>query len=123
MFYYTPPCLTSFLQKPHPLFTRDKDDIYHELMLDLVESLCGWKRTVTTIDGKHIGIERAGPTQPGSSDIYPDLGMPNPKNSLQRGNFVIKYAVRYPTSLTKEQKVSLREVLMNPNWSRGNLAH
>lgn len=98
-------------EKPHPLFTRDNDDLMHEVSLDLKEALTGWKRTVATIDGKQLNIEKGGPTQPGSTDRYPGLGMPIAKKPGTRGDFVIKYNVKFPTSLTAEQKQKLKEVL------------
>jgi DnaJ homolog subfamily B member 4 len=98
-------------QKPHPLFTRDGDDIHMKVDLELKEALTGWKRTVTTIDGKQLNIERGGPTQPGSHDSYPDLGMPVSKKPGQRGNFIITYNVKFPTSLTPSQKQKLKEIL------------
>ncbi|KAM3080978.1 Molecular chaperone (DnaJ superfamily), variant 4 [Clarireedia jacksonii] len=98
-------------EKPHPLYTRDGDDLIMTLDLDLKEALTGWKRTVSTIDGKNLPLEKAGPTQPNSSDIYPDLGMPISKKPDTRGNFIIKYNVKFPTTLTAEQKRVLREIL------------
>ncbi|KUJ11697.1 DnaJ-domain-containing protein [Mollisia scopiformis] len=98
-------------EKKHPLFTRDGDDIHHTIDLELKEALTGWKRTVTTIDGKQINIEKAGPTQPGSKDSYPNLGMPLSKKPDTRGNFVITYNVKFPISLTPAQKTKLKEIL------------
>ncbi|KAK3937672.1 protein psi1 [Diplogelasinospora grovesii] len=98
-------------EKPHPLFVREGDDLIHTVDLDLKEALTGWKRTVTTIDGKNLNIEKTGPTQPGSADVYPGLGMPISKKPGQRGNFIVKYNVKFPTSLTPEQKQKLREIL------------
>ncbi|KAK4452279.1 protein psi1 [Podospora aff. communis PSN243] len=98
-------------EKPHPLFVREGDDLIHTVDLELKEALTGWKRTVTTIDGKNLSVEKAGPTQPGSSDTYPGLGMPISKKPGQRGNFIIKYNVKFPTSLTAQQKQKLREIL------------
>ncbi|KAH8821645.1 hypothetical protein F5884DRAFT_96330 [Xylogone sp. PMI_703] len=98
-------------EKPHPLFTRDGDDIIHTVDLTLKEALTGWKRTVTTIDKKNLNIEKGGPTQPGSSDSYPGLGMPISKKPGERGNFIVKYNVKFPTTLTAEQKRTLREIL------------
>lgn len=98
-------------EKPHPLYVRDGDDLVHNVELELKEALTGWKRTVTTIDGKNLPIEKAGPTQPGSSDSYPGLGMPISKKPGQRGNFVVKYNVKFPTTLSKAQKDKLREIL------------
>lgn len=83
----------------------------HTVDLELKEALTGWKRTITTIDGKNLSVEKAGPTQPGSSDSYPGLGMPISKKPGQRGNFIVKYNVKFPTSLTQQQKQKLREIL------------
>jgi len=83
----------------------------HTVELTLKEALTGWKRTVSTIDGKQISIEKQGPTQPGSSDIYPDQGMPISKKPGSRGNFIVKYNVKFPTALTAAQRAKLREIL------------
>lgn len=99
------------LQKPHPLFTRDGDDIIHTIDLNLKEALTGWKRTITTIDGKQLNIEKAGPTGPGTSDSYPSLGMPISKKPGERGNFIVKYNVKFPTYLSPQQKKQLNEIL------------
>nr|ACZ52888.1 DJ1 [Cryphonectria parasitica] len=98
-------------EKPHILYTRDGDDLSMTVDLDLKEALTGWKRTVSTIDGKQIALEKAGPTQPGSQDVYPNQGMPISKKPGQRGNFIIKYNVKFPTSLTAQQKQQLKEIL------------
>ncbi|WQF79807.1 Putative DnaJ domain, Chaperone J-domain superfamily [Colletotrichum destructivum] len=98
-------------EKPHPLFVREDNDLVHTVELDLKEALTGWRRTVTTIDGKQLNLDKNGPTQPGSSDRYPGLGMPISKKPGSRGDFVIKYNVKFPSSLTAEQKQKLREIL------------
>lgn len=102
---------TNVMQKPHAIYTRDGDDLVMMVDLDLKEALTGWKRTVTTIDKKQIGIDKAGPTQPGSQDVYPNLGMPISKKPGSRGNFIVKYNVKFPTSLTAQQKQKLKEIL------------
>ena len=99
------------MQKEHPLFKREGNDLYHTVTLDLKEALTGWKRTVTTIDGKNLNLDKGGPTQPGSEDRYPGLGMPNTKKAGQRGDFIIKYKVNFPSSLTPAQKQTLRDTL------------
>lgn len=103
--------LTCRAQKPHPLFAREGDDIVHTIDLDLKEALTGWKRQVTTIEGKNLNIDKAGPTQPGSSDTYPGLGMPISKKPGQRGNFIVRYNVKFPMTLTPTQKAKLKEIL------------
>ncbi|RKF61879.1 DnaJ-like protein subfamily B member 4 [Erysiphe neolycopersici] len=98
-------------EKEHPMFVRDGDDVLQTVELDLKEALTGWTRIVTTIDGKQLKIEKAGPTQPGSKDEYPGQGMPLSKKPDSRGKFIITYQVKFPTSLTLEQKRKLREIL------------
>ncbi|KAI2473853.1 DnaJ-domain-containing protein [Annulohypoxylon bovei var. microspora] len=98
-------------EKPHPLYVRDGDDLIHAIDLDLKEALTGWRRAVTTIDGKQLNVEKGGPTGPGMSDSYPGLGMPISKKPGERGNFILKYNVKFPTSLSAMQKQQLKEIL------------
>lgn len=104
-------CMLTSSQKKHAYLTRDGDDLHMTIDLDLKEALTGWKRTVTTIDLKQINLDKAGPTQPGSKDVYPSLGMPLSKKPDQRGNFIITYNVKFPTSLTPKQKEELKRIL------------
>lgn len=92
------------------MFKREDNDISYTLTLELKEALTGWKRSVTTIDGKLINLDKGGPTRPDSEDRYPGLGMPNSKTG-KRGDFVIRYKVNFPTSLTASQKEQLRNIL------------
>nr|POE76147.1 protein psi1 [Quercus suber] len=98
-------------EKPHPLFTRDGDDLRHMVEVDLKEALTGWKRTVSTIDGKQVNVSSSGPTQPTFEERFPQLGMPKSKTPTQRGDFIVGVKIKYPTSLTAEQKQSLKEIL------------
>ncbi len=66
---------------------------------------------MSTIDGKQINLDKSGPTQPGSEDRYPGLGMPLSKKPGERGDFIIKYKVNFPSSLSAAQKTKLREIL------------
>ncbi|KAH8589469.1 hypothetical protein B0O99DRAFT_523077 [Bisporella sp. PMI_857] len=98
-------------EKPHPVFTRDGDDLHMTIELSLFESLCGWKASVFTIDGKLLDIEKKNPTQPGSHDSYPELGMPSSEARDKRGRFIIHYAVKYPAWLTRREISGLKEIL------------
>lgn len=98
-------------EKPHPLFTRDGDDLRHTVEIDLKEALTGWKRTVSTIDGKQLTVSSSGPTQPTFEERYPQLGMPKSKAPTQRGDFIVGVKIKFPTSLTADQKKKLKEIL------------
>ncbi|KAH7152118.1 hypothetical protein B0J13DRAFT_438085 [Dactylonectria estremocensis] len=98
-------------EKEHPLYKREDNDLVHTITLELKEALTGWRRTVTTIDGKQINLEKPGPTQPNSEERYPGQGMPISKKPGQRGDFVIRYKITFPATLTAIQKQRLREIL------------
>jgi len=93
------------------LYTREGDNIKVNVELDLKEALTGWKKVVTTIDGKQINLEKSGPTQPGSQEEFPGWGMPLSKKPDQRGLFIVQYNVKFPSTLTPDQKRKLKEIL------------
>ncbi|KAK6456436.1 uncharacterized protein RJT20DRAFT_128336 [Scheffersomyces xylosifermentans] len=95
-------------EKPHPLFKRDGNDLKMSLPLSFKESLCGFSKEVTTIDGRKIPLSRSQPVQPNSTTIYPGLGMPISKSPGQRGDLEILFKVDYPISLNAEQKQAIQ---------------
>ncbi|KAJ4333198.1 Molecular chaperone (DnaJ super), partial [Ascochyta clinopodiicola] len=97
--------------KPHTLFTREGDDIKRTIELDLKEALTGWRRTVQTIDGKQLSVGSSGPTGPTWTERYPNLGMPKSKKPGERGDFVVGVNIKFPTSLTLQQKEQLKTIL------------
>jgi DnaJ family protein B protein 4 len=98
-------------EKPHVLFERDGDDIIHKVEITLKEALTGWRRTVQTIDGKQVTVEHTGPTSPDFVERFPDLGMPKSKAPTVRGQFIVGVKIKFPTSLTAQQKQQLKEIL------------
>lgn len=99
------------IQKEHPLFTREDDNLRAVIELDLKEALTGWKRTIGTIDGKQLPISGGGPTQPGFKENFPNLGMPKSKKPTERGDMIVEVKVKFPSSLTPAQKAQLKEIL------------
>lgn len=99
------------VDKPHPTLTRDGDDIRTTIELDLQEALTGWKRTVTTIDGKQLNVSGSGPTQPGYEERFPGLGMVLSKKPTDRGDFIVQVKVNFPRSLNAAQKQKIKEAL------------
>lgn len=98
-------------EKDHPMFKRDGDDIKHIVDIDLKEALTGWSRTVGTIDGKQVNVSSSGPTAPTWVERFPQLGMPKSKTPTQRGDFIVGVNIKFPTSLTAQQKQQLKEIL------------
>lgn len=91
-------------EKPHPVFTRNGDDLECVIPLTFKESLLGFSKTIQTIDGRKIPISRSSPVQPTETSRYPGQGMPLPKNPSKRGDLVVRYKIDYPISLNDVQK-------------------
>jgi DnaJ family protein B protein 4 len=98
-------------EKDHPTLKRDGDDLKTIIELDLKEALTGWRRTVTTIDGKQLGVSGGGPTQPGYQERFPHQGMPLSKKPTERGDFIVEVKVVFPRSLTSAQKTKIKDAL------------
>ncbi|KAI9837553.1 MAG: hypothetical protein M1819_007204 [Sarea resinae] len=98
-------------EKDHPIFHREDDDIRSIIEIDLKEALTGWKRTIATIDGKQVPVSSSGPTAPGWTERFPGLGMPKSKKPSERGDFIVEVKVKFPTTLSAQQKSRLKEVL------------
>ncbi|KAJ5087808.1 DnaJ domain protein Psi [Penicillium angulare] len=98
-------------EQPHPTFKRVGDDLVTTVDLTLKEALIGWEKIVQTIDGKSVRISKPGPTQPSHEERYPGLGMVISKKPTDRGDLVVRVNVRFPTSLTAEQKTALGNIL------------
>lgn len=98
-------------EKDHPVFKRVGDDLRRTLEISLKDALTGWKKTIETIDGKQISVSGAVPTQPGAEIRYPDQGMPKSKKVGERGDMIVEIKVRFPSSLTLEQRGKLAQIL------------
>lgn len=52
-----------------------------------------------------------GPTAPTWTDRFPGQGMPKSKKPTERGDFIVGVRIKFPRSLTAEQKEKLKEIL------------
>ena len=98
-------------QKEHPIFERDGDDLRATVDIDLKEALTGWRRTVSTIEGRQLPVSGAGPTPPGFEERFPNMGMPKSKRPQERGDLIVQVNVKFPATLTASQKAKLKEIL------------
>nr|AES12470.1 heat shock protein 40 [Dugesia japonica] len=108
-------------EKPHNVFTRKKADLIYNMKLDLIDSLCGFKRTITTLDGRVLVIE----TKPG--EVIKNLeyraieneGMPKYKSPFERGRLIIAFDVVFPENnfLPTDKLNKLRSILPPSQFS------
>ena len=104
-------------EKPHPVFTREGNDLICRLKIPLVDALAGSpeKRLAPALDGRRIQIPF-----PSNAVIKPDQevripgeGMPIRKDGAarQKGDIIVKFDVIFPDFLTPAQREGVRKVL------------
>jgi DnaJ family protein B protein 4 len=100
-------------EKPHPIFSRDGNDLILTQKISLAEALTGYTVNLTTLDGRNLTIPINTVIHPNYEEVVPKEGMPIPKDPTKRGNLRIKFSVKFPTRLTAEQKAGIK-TLMGP---------
>ena len=96
---------------PHPRFVRKGNDLHYTETITLLESLVGFKRTITHLDGHIVPIQTKSVTQHGDVQRIAKEGMPYHGSSSSKGDLFVKYEVVFPTTLTKEQKAGFEKLL------------
>ena len=92
------------------IFKRDGLDLYIDKEITFKESLCGFDFIIHHINEKQLRFnnEAGSPIKDGLVKVIQGFGMERENN---KGNLCIKFAVKYPEILTKEQIEKLREIL------------
>ncbi|ROT61067.1 putative dnaJ-like subfamily A member 2-like [Penaeus vannamei] len=91
-------------EKSHDVFKRKGLDLYTDMKISLVEALCGFRRTLTTLDGRTLVV-----THPQGKVIDPDdekviveEGFPLFRNPYVRGGLYIKFKVEFPDTVDND---------------------
>lgn len=95
---------------PHALFTRDGDDLWMDLTISLKESLVGFRKTFTHLDGRVVEVMRDQVTPPRSVTSMQGEGMPKQHFPSEKGALHIKFHVEFPDALSEAQKEGFRKV-------------
>jgi len=105
-------------QKDHTVFKRDGDDLLIEKKILLVEALCGFKFTVTHLDGRVLVIKSKEKEiiRPGDIKSVENEGMPKHRNPVNKGNLLIKFEIEFPAdgTITSASAKSLAQALPKP---------
>eukprot|EP01087_Luapelamoeba_hula_P019411 TRINITY_DN6422_c0_g2_i1.p1 TRINITY_DN6422_c0_g2~~TRINITY_DN6422_c0_g2_i1.p1 ORF type:complete len:334 (+),score=87.87 TRINITY_DN6422_c0_g2_i1:106-1107(+) len=97
-------------EKPHPRFKREDSNLIYEVQISLTQALCGCDINVLTLDGRTINVRMRDIIKPGSTKWVSGEGMPDRKTG-RKGNLLVKFDVRFPTSLSDEQKRQIAQAL------------
>ncbi|KAM9854931.1 dnaJ homolog subfamily A member 4 [Aulostomus maculatus] len=85
-------------QKEHSVYQRQEDNLVIKMELKLVEALCGFKRTIQTLDDRTLVIS----SQPGevikNSDVklVRNEGMPLYRSPYEKGQLILQFQVEFP---------------------------
>lgn len=98
-------------ERPHDLFKREGNDLLLVQKIGLVEALTGFSITIPTLSGKQLNLTFNDIIYPGYEKIIPKEGMPIAKEHGRKGNFRIKFEIRFPSKLSPEQKAGIKRIL------------
>ncbi|XP_010467799.1 PREDICTED: dnaJ homolog subfamily B member 13-like [Camelina sativa] len=98
-------------EKPHPVFTREGNDLVVTQKISLVEALTGYTVSLTTLDGRRLTIPVTNVISPEYEEVVPKEGMPLQKDQTKKGNLRIKFNIKFPTRLNSEQKTGVKKLL------------
>ncbi|XP_029008749.1 dnaJ homolog subfamily A member 4 [Betta splendens] len=85
-------------QKDHTLFQRQDDNLIMKMNIKLVEALCGFQKTIQTLDNRTLIIT----SHPGEVIKNGDLkcvqneGMPLYRDPYEKGQLLIQFMVEFP---------------------------
>jgi curved DNA-binding protein len=88
---------------PHPLYTREGNDIHQKIVIDLFTAVLGGEKEVYTMAGT-LKIKIPAGTQNGKALRLKGKGMPVYDNPERHGDLLLNIVVNIPEKLTDEQK-------------------
>jgi len=97
-----------FRVKDHPIFERERNDIYLRLPITITEAVLGCKKEIPTISS-NVVIDISSGTQNGDKLKLRGKGIPG-TNSFNKGDMYVIIDVIIPDKLDKKQKELFKEL-------------
>ena len=97
-----------FTVKDHPIYQRDKSDIYMKVPLTITEAIMGCKKTIKTIQGE-VKVDIPTGTQNGDKEKLRGKGIDDEKYG-KKGDTYLIYNVIIPTKLDRKQKKLIKDL-------------
>lgn len=107
--------IISVEELPHDEFTREGQNIIHELFLNMADAALGASVEVPTLDGK-ARIKIPAGTQSGKVLRLREKGLPNVQSSYHRGDLLVHVNVWTPKKMTEEERKILEKIKEMPNF-------
>ena len=90
-------------------FTREGNNLYAPIELDLYTAMLGGDIIADTFDGK-VKLKVAPETQNGTKVRLKGKGFPVYKKEGEFGDLILTYSIKNPTNLTAEEKMLFEEL-------------
>ncbi|XP_053556548.1 dnaJ homolog subfamily A member 4 [Bombina bombina] len=104
-------------QRDHDVYQRQEENLIMKIEIQLVEALCGFKKTIETLDGRILAIT----SHPGEVIKHDHLkciqneGMPLLRDPFEKGLLIIQFLVAFPDNhWLPLDKLPLLESLLPP---------
>jgi len=101
-----------FIIQPDPVFKRNGNDLYIEVVMDLYTAVLGGDLVINTLDGQ-VKMKVKPGTQPGSKARLKGKGFPVYKKDGEFGDLIVTYQVQIPVNLTERQKQLFQDLQNN----------
>jgi DnaJ-class molecular chaperone len=100
-------------QKRHATFERKGDSLHVTLKVTLLESLTGFYKEITHLDGHKVPIDIKPGTviYPFQTMVFKREGMPVHEVSSQFGDLHVTFEISFPTSLNSDQMEQIKAIL------------
>merc|ERR1719189_3261145 len=100
-------------EKAHPVFKRNGNDLILKMEISLTDALCGFKKTVRTLDDRTLIIQtvRGEVIKSGDLKMVRGEGMPQYRNPFEKGRLIIQFNVVFPPSLEPSVAEKLASIL------------
>uniref|UniRef100_A0AAQ4PGH6 DnaJ heat shock protein family (Hsp40) member A n=1 Tax=Gasterosteus aculeatus aculeatus TaxID=481459 RepID=A0AAQ4PGH6_GASAC len=83
-------------QKEHPLFQRKDNDLTMKMNIKLAEALCGFKKTIQTLDDRMLIISSHPVIKHGDIKCVQNEGVPVYREPFEKGQLFIHFQVDFP---------------------------
>ena len=95
--------------KTDPKLRREGINIYSEISISYLQAILGDNVTIDTVDGK-VNLQIPGGTQPNSTLILDNKGVPRLGNPVARGKQEVLIKVKLPTRINEEERSLLEKL-------------
>merc|ERR1719230_917456 len=100
-------------EKQHPLYKRNGSDLIMKMEISLTDALCGFRKTVRTLDDRTLVIQTVSGEVIKTGDLkqVQGEGMPQYRNPFEKGRLIIQFNVVFPNSLDPGMAQALAGIL------------